>query len=343
MDSRERVWRAVKREGPDRPPRDLWLLPATRPALGPGLDTLLDRWPRDIAMVGFPQWPRAGGLFQAGQTTDDWGSVWSNVREGLLGMVTGFPLGDDAAFDSWRPPFDAIGPATEHLPRFIAENSGGTLKREQRAGERFRLGGGIELFHRMCWLRPMDKIMMDMLVAPERFERLLSGVAAFFDSLLERLLALDLDGVHLMDDWGTQRALFISPDLWRAHFKPHYRRWAAEIHRAGKLCFMHSDGQILSIIPDLAEIGIDVLNCEVDCMGLERVAAARGRTCQWGEVDRQNLLPRGTPEEVAAAARRFLDVLNRPEGGVILQSEIGPDVPLANVAALLGEWGLEPA
>lgn len=284
-------------------------------------------------MVGFPQWPDGDALFRPGQFTDAWGSTWTNVREGLLGVVTGFPLDDEAAIDSWAPPVDLIGPATETLPRVIRALS----------GDKFRVGGGIELFHRMCWLRPMEKIMLDMLTAPARFERLLAGVAGFFDRLLERLLALDLDGIHMMDDWGTQRALFIAPDLWRRHFKPIYARWAAEIHRAGKLCFMHSDGHILSILPDLAEIGVDVLNCEVDCMGIEEVDAARGRICLWGEIDRQNLLPRGTPDEVAAAARRFLTALARPEGGVILQSEIGPDVPLANVEALLSAWGLEPA
>ncbi|NUP88544.1 MAG: hypothetical protein HUU25_01845 [Candidatus Sumerlaeia bacterium] len=330
MDSRERVWRTIRREGPDRAPRDLWTLPATRPALGPGFDTLLARWPQDIAKVGFAQWPDGDRLFRAGEFRDIWGSVWSNVQEGLLGIVTGFPLVDESAFDSWQPPYDAIKPAVANLPAFI----------EKHADKGFRLGGPLELFHRMCWLRPMELVMMDMLVAPERFAALLEGVAGFFDRLLAELLTLELDGIHFVDDWGSQRATFISPEDWRTHFKPIYRRWAEEIHRAGKAAFMHSDGMILAIVPDLAEIGIDVLNCEVDCMGRERVDAARGRMCQWGEVDRQNLLPRATPGEVRAAARDFRRVFDRPEGGVILQSEIGPDVPLANVEALLSEWGL---
>jgi uroporphyrinogen decarboxylase len=333
VDSRERVHRAVRREGPDRPARDLWLLPATRPALGPGLDALLERWPRDISTCGVAQWPGEEAKVRRGRHVDPWGSVWVNELEGLLGMVTGHPLADDSAIDAWRPPFDVIASATENLPRII----------ERQAGDKFRLGGSLELFHRMCWLRPMEKILTDMLLAPERFDRLLRGVAGFFDRMLERLLGLDIDAVLIVDDWGSQRQMFISPEDWRRHFKPHCARWAAECRRAGKLCFMHSDGHILPIIADLEEIGIDALNCEIDCMGIETVAERRGRICLWGEVDRQHLLPRGTPDEVSAAACRFLQTIHRPEGGYILQSEIGPDVPLANVEALLREWGLKEA
>jgi uroporphyrinogen decarboxylase len=330
MDSRERVHRAIRRERPDRPARDIWLLPATEPALGPDFTALLERWPIDFAKTGFCQWPDDGDKFRVGESRDHWGSIWSNVNDGLLGIVTGFPLDGDHVSDDWQPPFDAIGPATENLPKQI----------EAMSGDKFRLGGGIELFHRMCWLRPMDRILMDLLLSPESFQNLLQPVVRFFDALLERLLPLDLDAVLLVDDWGTQRQLFISPDDWRKYFKPHYSRWARECHRAGKMCLMHSDGHILPILPDLAEIGIDAINCEVDCMGIESVAEARGSLCLWGEVDRQNLLPRGTPEQVAAAARRYLEVLGWPEGGFILQSEIGPDVPLANVEALLGQWGM---
>lgn len=330
MDSRERVMRAVKREGPDRAPRDLWELPATRPALGQPFADLAERWGVDFAKTGFAQWPDGERLFRVGQHTDHWGATWTVTMEGLLGMVTGYPLGDDDAFDGWAPPLDDIPKALTNLPKQI----------EEMSGDKFRLGGGLELFHRMCWLRPMEKIMMDMIMAPDRFNQLLGGVVKFCDALCEELLKLDLDALLIVDDWGTQRQTFISPTDWRQHFKPHYQRWAAEAHRAGKMMFMHSDGHILPIIPDLDEIGIDALNCEVDCMGREKVAEVRGKICQWGEVDRQNLLPRGKPEEVAEAARQFRETFDRPEGGVILQSEIGPDVPVRNVEALFTAWGM---
>lgn len=332
MDSRERVWRAVERTGPDRPPRDLWLLPATRPALGPGLDALLARWPRDIANCGFAQYAGGEGIFRRGQTTDHWGSVWSNEQDGLLGIVTGYPLSDDDAIADWQPPFAAIAPAVANLPAAIAAS-----------GPMFRLGGGLELFHRMCWLRPMEQLLADLLLAPDLFGAILDKVSLYFDQLLEEFLRLDLDAVLIVDDWGSQRQLFIPPDEWRRWFKPHYARWAARCRSAGKLCFMHSDGYIMDILPDLDEMGIAALNAEVDCMGLQSVIAARGRICLWGEVDRQNLLPRGTPEEVTAAAHRYLELAAAPEGGCILQGEIGPDVPLANVEALFKPWGLEPA
>jgi len=125
--------------------------------------------------------------------------------------------------------------------------------------------------------------------------------------------------------------MLIDPDLWRERFKPVYADWFGRIHKTGRLVFFHSDGWILPIIEDLIEIGVDAINCQVAVMGEETLAEQYGgRICFWGELDRQQTLPRGTPDEVAAAAENMLRLFARPEGGFIAQFEVGPDVPPAN-------------
>jgi hypothetical protein len=160
--------------------------------------------------------------------------------------------------------------------------------------------------------------------------------------LLQRLKRLgelpDLDGIRFCDGWGTQRALLIDPQLWRDFFKPAYKEMFDVVHRSGKHVWLHCYGMIGEIIPDLIEVGVDVLNPQSGCMDrpqLRRLIA--GRICVLGDIDRQRTLARGTPEEVRAAVRADIDAFHKPAGGLIAHGKVGGDVPLENIEAMLDE------
>jgi hypothetical protein len=156
---------------------------------------------------------------------------------------------------------------------------------------------------------------------------------------VERLCQLPgLDGIHFRDDWGTQQALMISPRLWRTFFKPAYARLFALARNAGVHVWFHSDGVIEAIIPDLIEIGVQVLNPQVSAIGRKKVAAlCRGRICVEADIDRQGILPYGTPEDVRAAVRADIKAFDGLNGGYIGRGEVAGDVPLENTLALLDE------
>jgi uroporphyrinogen decarboxylase len=148
-----------------------------------------------------------------------------------------------------------------------------------------------------------------------------------------------VDGVMLMDDWGSNTSLLISPDMWRAIFKPIYKEFCDIIHRAGKKVFFHSDGNIESIYGDLIEVGVDALNSQLFCMNIEALGKLyRGKITFWGEIDRQRVLPYGTREEVHAAVRRVRAALDDGTGGVIAQCEWGKDNSRENVEAVYEAW-----
>ena len=156
---------------------------------------------------------------------------------------------------------------------------------------------------------------------------------------LECWLRYDLDAIVFSDDWGSQWQLLIPPRVWRAFFAPCYEEMFARVHEAGKLVFFHSDGYILEVIEDLIALGVDALNSQIWCMGVEELGERfRGRICFWGELDRQYTLPYGTPEDIRAAARKMKQHLETPEGGLIGQGEAGVDVPLENIEAMLSCW-----
>ena len=146
----------------------------------------------------------------------------------------------------------------------------------------------------------------------------------------------DVDAIMFMDDWGAQFNLLISPSMWREIFKPLYKDYIDIAHRHGKYAFMHSDGHILAIIPDLIELGLDALNSQIFCMGPENLKQFRGQITFWGEMDRQWLLPHGTPEEIDAAVREVAAALYQ-RGGVIAQCEFGPGAK-PGVRQLFATW-----
>ena len=153
----------------------------------------------------------------------------------------------------------------------------------------------------------------------------------------------DVDAICFMDDWGSQRNLLISPQMWREVFKPLYADYCRLIHDAGKFVFMHSDGHIAAIYPDLIEIGVDALNSQLFCMDIEELSKYRGQITFWGEIDRQHLLPFGTPDEIRAAVRRVRRALDDGTGGVIAQCEFGPGARPENIVAVFEAWdAIEP-
>ena len=108
------------------------------------------------------------------------------------------------------------------------------------------------------------------------------------------------------------------------------------VHDYNAYVYFHSDGYIIDIIPSLYEIGVDVLNPQFSCHRLEELAdAVRGKMCILSDVDRQYVLPRGTPEDVEAYVKKIIDIFGYGNnGGLIGRGEVNIDVPLENVEAM---------
>jgi uroporphyrinogen-III decarboxylase len=108
------------------------------------------------------------------------------------------------------------------------------------------------------------------------------------------------------------------------------------VHAGGKHAHLHSDGNVQDIVPDLVEIGFDTLNLQVWCMNAEKLGRDfAGKICFRGELDRQYVLPKGTPEDVRDHVRHAREIFATPQGGYIYYGQVGPDVPLANIEAML--------
>lgn len=327
--SRERVCRAIEFRRPDRPPVSHAVLPAAQIKYGRALDEILEEFREDFGWDTLPDLPVAefGPQYRQGLNRDEFGTVWRVEWPGICGIPVGWPIPDlDRYADyRWPAPFAAGPPAARHYSGHLAGPDGRWYAR----------GGWITFFEQLQQLRGMEAALMDIASEPPAFLRLLDDLLAFNLEWIDRWVALAYDGIHFGDDWGTQRSLLIRPAVWRRLFKPRYAEMFGRVKAAGKHVWFHSDGFVNEILGDLAEIGVDVVNFQVAVVGHDWTARnVRGRIAVRTDIDRQSILPFGSPEQVREEVHRTFEACGTSDGGIIACGEVGPDVPLANIRAM---------
>ena len=332
MTSRELVVRTLNHEPVERAPRDLWYVPGIEMFSGDELDEINLRYPSDIVGADFtyPSGERANGTpYAVGKYTDAWGCVWQVAQPGMTGEVKQFPLADPAKIDQYRPPWELIDRAD------LAE-----ANRSCAAGSRFVLARTeTRPFERMQFLRGPEATFVDLATGSRRIRTLLDMLHDFFRREMEMWAASDVDGVMVMDDWGSQSSLLIAPEIWRDLFRPLYRDYCEILHAADKFAFFHSDGDISDIFGDLIDVGFDAINSQLFVMDIEWLAEQfRGQVTFWGEIDRQHTLPFGTFEDIHQSVRRVRKALDYGSGGLIAQCEWGLNVSRQNIAKMFDEW-----
>lgn len=199
-------------------------------------------------------------------------------------------------------------------------------------------------FERAHALQGLDVFLGNMLAEPEFAQALLWKIESLCETLMGHFLdeagdALDI--VKIGDDLGTQESLMISPATYREMLKPVHAKLIAFIKSKSKAkIFFHSDGDVYDLIPDLLEIGVDILNPIQSGAGrmsdLPRLKKTYGKDLVLcGAVDTQNILPYGTPDQVRAEVKRVCSILG--EGGgymVAAVHTVMDEVPPENVLAM---------
>ncbi|MCG8499964.1 MAG: hypothetical protein MJB12_06100 [Firmicutes bacterium] len=327
MTSKERVIKTIKFQSPDRIPVDLWVLPAGYIEHGEKLEKLVYDRGIDFVRVPYNDPTFDERHYKVGSYKDVWGCVWKNAQEGIIGEVKEHPLADYKHLMNYRSPINLLKGGFEKTDDFIEVNR-----------DKFMLGGWISIFERMQFIRGTENLFMDIAEQSNELFILRDIVVDFYKEYLRQWLEHDVDGICFGDDWGSQRSLLISPASWREIFKPVYKELFDMIKSKGKYVFFHSDGYIMDLYQEFIDLGVDAINSQLWCMGVENVAEKfAGKLCFWGELSRQDTLPNGTPEEIIKKAELMKKHLFL-NGGLIGQSEVGRDVPMKNVEAVLTCW-----
>ncbi len=288
ISARERVRRAVHFQRPDRVP--------------------ILMYNRDFEQSDLIVIEVARHWMGENRDTSEWGFAWER-RDGTMGQPRQplLPSWDDWGRLAVPDPLDAS--RFEGVPRIM-----------RQYGEKYYVASlALTGFTIMTFLRGFANTLEDLYLDRERIDRLADAVFGFEEGIIGQLKGNGFDAVAFFDDWGTQTGLIISPALWREMFLPRYRRQFELAHRLGLDVYFHSCGQIGEIIPDLIEIGVDILNLsqpnifDVKALG----AAYRGRVCFLCPVSYQTTSLTGGREEIRRDVASLIQNLGTLTGGII--------------------------
>ncbi|MCE7990101.1 MAG: hypothetical protein DYG89_53835 [Caldilinea sp. CFX5] len=269
-------------------------------------------------------------LYELGLHTDCWGVIWENIERGLDSFPLHHPLADWDAFDDYVPPdpwWDAqFGPRDwDQVARtYAAAKARGDL------AEGGLLPHGF-FYMLLFYLRGFENLMIDMATGDPRLWPLIRMVESYNCTVINKSLDLGADLVRFGDDLGLQAGLPISPAMWRRYIKPSYEYMFRPCRQADVPIYLHSDGHILEIIPDLIEVGVRMLNPQIRANGLPGlVELAKGKVAIHIDLDRQ-LFPFATPAQIEDHIGEVFAALYLPQGGLMIHAECEPDVSLENI------------
>ncbi len=351
MKPRDRVLMALNHETPDRCPMQVSFTPEfvtrlrsemklggdkTHNPHGGGNTYELERALGEDLLLTSVGW--ANSYYQDGKSyVDEWGIGWKSAEyttpfgTGTYTEIAGNPLADDSALASYSPP-DPTRPELYTEADWVLQ----TFKDEY-----FIVGVTVTTIFETAWaLRGYERMLSDFALKPDLAEQILDIPYRYHLTAAKKLTQMGVDMIWLGDDVGAQNAMIISPKMWRQLFKPRMANFIAELKAINpqvKVAY-HSDGNIYPIIPDLVEIGLDVLNpIQPASMDPARLKQEYGdKLCFWGSVDEQHTLPFGSAADVRSEVLTRLKTIGK-NGGLILgpTHHVQLDTPMENFWALV--------
>ena len=303
----DNIIKAIRYQHPDRIPVEVSLVPAAWQRYGEKLNDIRAKYPFVFGEEGKTPYTREEidtmpDSYRAGSYTDCWGCRWENVNEGYESIVVGHPLPERE--DVWKL---------------------------QAPAENDEMPHGF-MFLRLFDLRGWEEMMIDFFEEPPELTRLIDIVCDYNVRQMQLLCDQNVDGLLWVgDDNGIQHSMPIHPDLWRKYIKPAYKKIFDVAHRAGKIVYFHTDGCIHEVMPDMQEVGADIINCQFRANGLDHLKrVCKGKIPIDLDLDRQ-MFPFATPEQIRDHIWHCCREMYLPEGGLILSAECAADVPLENI------------
>ncbi len=316
---------------PEWIPGNVSLLPATWLKYGESLEKIVlshpaifpDYEPENFKKVNLPI------DYKKGTILDVWGVLWKNLEEGMVGA----PVEEVAPLKNWEDLKNYKVPAPLKYDRFGVKVDWEKAKEYVEATKK---EGGLpagSLYHgamymQLYYLRGFTNFMMDVATKDPGLDKLIEIVLNYNLRQIEKWIETGVGIMIFGDDLGLQKSLPISPQAWRHYIKPCFSSMFGLCRRNNVYVYLHTDGYILDIIPDLIECGVNIINPQIRAntlAGLKKYC--RGKIAINLDLDRQ-LFPFASESQIEKHIKEAVDTLYIPEGGLMLTAECAPDVPL---------------
>jgi uroporphyrinogen decarboxylase len=217
------------------------------------------------------------------------------------------------------------------------------IKLKESTNKALVMSGGVKLLELGFFIRRMDNFLMDLMMDQDKLSEMLDILVDMHLAGLEkkcRNIGDIVDVIRFGDDLGMTSGAFMDMSTFRKLFKPRYKVLCDYVRKNSNMkIFLHSCGSIKQYIPDLIEVGFDILNpIQTNCYDMDPLTLKKefGKDIAFwgGGVDTASILNRATPENVRK------DVLNRSEifskdGGFVFAPihNILSEVPPQNIIA----------
>lgn len=277
MKHRDRVTTALNHEKPDRCPMQISFTPEFADRLeadirlkdqglhnphGGGNTYELERALDEDMLLTSVGW--VNGYYKDGYQNvetyeDEWGVTWKTIEyqtrfgKGKYTEPFGHPLAESRALEKYVPPDPnrlELYSETERVIRNYKE-------------EYWIVGVTPTTIFESAWaLRGYEQLMIDMATDPPLANQVLDIPFHYHKVVTQRLVQTGVDMIWMGDDVGGQTSMLMSPKMWRTYLKPRMAELIAALHAANpqiKIAY-HTDGVVYPIIPELIEIGVDILN-----------------------------------------------------------------------------------
>ncbi len=349
MNRRERVHTALSKEKPDRPPLQISFTKEFGERLSAhygvydnhtpmaGNSISLEELSYQDMLLHAVGW--VNGYFSSEEPhfTDEWGVAYERIPyttkfgTGSYAEVMSHPLQQDSDISSYRSP-DPTRPELYHKAFQLLD-----LYKD----DWFMVGCAVTtIFETGCALRGMEQLLMDFLLDSDLAESILDIPYQYHAEVAKQLTRMGYDMIRLGDDVGGQEHMIMSPETWRKHLKPRMASLISDLKHINPNVYVgyHSDGNIEPIIPDLIEIGLDVLNpIQPKCMNAAEIKKKYGENLTlWGTIDEQETLPFKTPKDVWHEVKDRIEFCGY-NGGLILgpTHHVQLDTPIENFEAMI--------
>lgn len=346
MTHRERVLTASRRQPPDRVPK--WI---DYESFAPGLMQTFrqetgaarpeDFFDYEVRQVHFrPPAPRRElARYLPARIPDDaeidwnWGNVFVRGQHKNVAVTIHYALGTAGS----AAEIEAY-PMPDFLARYRWEHVRGEVEALHRRELAVMGAMSMTLFEVAWGVRGFENFLIDMKVNEAMTRVLLDKITEMRCAMARIFVEAGVDVLRLGDDVGIERGMMISRATWAKWLKPRLAQviTAAREVNPDVLVFYHSDGDCRAVIPELIEIGVDILNpVQPECMDPAEIKRLYGdRLAFWGTIGTQTTMPFGSPDDVRREVITRIETVGRG-GGLLLGPShlLQDDVPWANVLA----------
>ncbi len=337
MNKKENYLRAVRFERPDYIPMTFGINDACYQAYPQeALFELMEQHPLlfpDFQKPALPFTPEFASVARKDAPyRDDFGCVWETTVDGITGTVTGHPLADWNNFATYQAPNPdvcmGIGPVDWKKIQDEIQNTPDELHM-----------GGLRHGHtflQLCDIRGYENLLFDMMDEEPRLWELIQLVEEFNLGIIRHYLECGVDVMTYGEDLGMQVGPMLSPDQFRTYIKPSYQRIIRPAKEKGIPIHMHSDGDIRTLVDDLIDGGVEIINLQDLVNGIDWIAERfSGKVCVDLDIDRQKITRFGTPKEINELIHKEVSSIATPQGGLTMIYGLYPGIPLENVKAVM--------